>query len=236
MAKIFISYKYADKHVKQNSSCDWGHWVAGLDNGNYLTARDYVTHLMEKILTDHTNKAEKDDEDLSHLSEEAIQQKLYDRIYDSTVTLVIMSKQMKDPVREEKLQWIPREVSYSLREKTRDDRTSYANGIIAIALPDEDGSYDYAVVHKDCGVRTWQTHSYFNILSKNMFNRKKKNHNFCSDCVSFHHEGGDHSYIHPVKWDDFVNNHNKYINHVLDLKERIHEFELTKLNLPTHTW
>lgn len=93
--KIFISYKYADKSVRQNDSCNWTHWSLGSEGGNYLTARDYVDHLMEKVLTDHINKAEKDDEDLSHLTEEVIQQKLYDRIYDSTVTVVLISKNMK---------------------------------------------------------------------------------------------------------------------------------------------
>lgn len=227
MAKIFISYKYGDKHVRQNDAYDYAHWAMELENGNYLTARDYVTHLMEKVLTDHTNKAEKDDEDLSHLSEDTIQQKLYDRIYDSTVSIVLISKKMKD-AREEKLQWIPREIAYSLREQSRADRTSYTNGILAVALPDEEGKYDHAIVHQDCGVRSWQTNSFFKIIGGNMFNKKDKNHEFCDSCSSHHHHGGDHSYIHPVKWDDFVEDHNKYIEHVLDLKDRLDEFKLTK--------
>lgn len=228
MAKIFISYKYGDKHVRQNESCDWNHWSLGFKDGNYLIARDYVTYLMDNVLTDHTNKAEKDDEDLSYLTEETIQAKLYDRIYDSTVTIVLISKKMRDFLKEEKLQWIPRELSFSLREKTRDDRTSYTNGILAIALPDENGEYDHAVIDKDCGVRSWQTGSYFNIIGGNMFNRKQKNRTFCDKCNSNHHSGGDHSYIHPVKWDDFIKDHNKYIDHVLDLKDRTDEFELIK--------
>ncbi len=227
MAKIFISYKYGDKYVRQNDSCNYSDWLFGTENGNYLTARDYVTHLMEKVLTDHQNKAEKDNEDISDLTEEVIQKKLYDRIYDSTVTLVLISKNMKEGG-EEKLQWIPREISYSLKEKTREDRTSYTNGILAIALPDESDSYDHAIIHKSCGVRSWQTHSFFKIIKDNMFNRVDKNQTLCNSCLSYHHHGDDHSYIHPVKWDDFVANHNKYIDHVLDLKERLNEFELIK--------
>ncbi|MDD3607481.1 MAG: TIR domain-containing protein [Candidatus Moranbacteria bacterium] len=224
MAKIFISYKYGDKYVRQNDSYDYTHWLLEAENGNYLTVRDYVTHLMEKVLTDHTNKAEKDDEDLSHLTEETIQQKLYDRIYDSTVTIIILSKNMKES-KAESLQWIPREVSYSLKNKTRDDRTSYTNGILAVALPDENNSYDYAVIKKDCGVRSWQTWSFFDIISSHMFNRIDKNINACNEC-SGHHSGYDHSYIHPVKWDDFTNNHNLYINRVLGFKDRLTEFEI----------
>jgi hypothetical protein len=231
MAKIFISYKYGNKNVRQNKSCNWDHWNAGIKNGNYLTVRNYVTHLMENVLKDHTNKAEKDGEDLSNLTEEVIQTKLYDRIYDSTVTIVLISKNMKDFLKKEKLQWIPREVSYSLKEKTRDNRTSYSNGILAVVLPDENDNYDYAILDKDCGVRSYQTHSYFKIIGNNMFNRLDKNHDFCENCLINHHIGEDHSYIYPVKWDDFVkdNNYNKYINHVLDLKDRIEEFKLTKI-------
>ncbi len=230
MAKVFISYKYGDKHVRQNGTCNWAHWYSGIEHGQYLIARDHVTHLMEKVLTDHTNKAEKDDEDLSHLAEETIQQKLYDRIYDSSITIVLISKEMKEP-KEEKLQWIPREISYSLREQTREDRTSHTNGIIAVALPDENGSYDYAVVDKMCGVRCWNTLSYFNIIGDNMFNRIEKDRSHCGQCVGGHHHGVDHSFIHPVKWDDFVQDHNKYIDIALDLKEKHHEFEITKMNL-----
>ena len=51
MAKIFISYKYKDKYVRQNDSFNLSHWMTGLENGDYLKARDYVNHLMEKILT-----------------------------------------------------------------------------------------------------------------------------------------------------------------------------------------
>ncbi len=229
MAKIFISYKYGDKYVGQHNSYNHTEWLLDSENGNYLTARDYVTYLMEKVLTDHTNKAEKDDEDLSYLTEETIQKKLYDRIYDSTVTIILLSKNMKES-KEEKLQWIPREISYSLREKTKEDRTSYTNGILVVALPDEKDNYDHAVINKNCGVRSWQTGSFFKIIYKNMFNRKDKKQTMCDSCFNYHHNGDDHSYIHPVKWDDFIKDHNKYINFVLNLKERLDEFELTKIH------
>lgn len=226
MAKIFISYKYGDKSVRQNDACNWTQWHVGVDGGNYLTARDYVDYLMQRVLTDHTNKAEKDDEDLSHLTEEVIQQKLYDRIYDSTVTIILISKSMKD-AGSEKLQWIPREVAYSLREKTRDDRTSYTNGVLAIILPDEASSYDHGIKHYSCMTEV-QTQNFFNIISSNMFNRNEHRRNLCATCGNYHHYGSDHSYIYPVKWDDFIVNHNFYIDHVLDLKDRLDEFDLTK--------
>lgn len=226
MAKIFISYKYSDKSVRQNDSCNWAHWNTGIDGGSYLTARDYVDHLMEKVLTDHVNKAEEDDEDISHLTEDAIQQKLYDRIYDSTVTIVLISKNMKESTHES-LQWIPREVAYSLRDKTREDRTSYANGVLAVILPDESRSYEHGVKHYNC-VTEIQTNNFFKIISSNMFNRIEHKRNICAVCGNYHHYGDDHSYIYPIKWDDFVKNHNFYIDHVLALKDRLDEFDLKK--------
>lgn len=226
MAKIFISYKYADKSVGQNSSCNWSHWMSGIEGGSYLTARDYVDHLMEKVLTNHTNKSEKNDEDLSHLTDDVIQQKLYDRIYDSTVTIVLISKNMKESI-SEKLQWIPQEIAYSLKEKTREDRTSYTNGVLAVVLPDENNSYEHGIKDLNC-VTEIQTSNFFNIVSKNMFNRNEHKRNVCVTCGTHHHYGYDHSFVHPVKWEDFVKNHDHYINLVLDLKDRLDEFDLTK--------
>ena len=181
---------------------------------------------MEKVLTDHVNKAEKDNEDISHLTEEVIQQKLYNRIFDSTVTVVLISKDMKENGLE-KLQWVPREISYSLREKTREDKTSYTNGVLAVILPDESNSYEHGIKHFNC-VTEIQTNKFFNIISSNMFNRSEHKRNVCTVCRNYHHYGDDHSYIYPVKWDNFVKNHNFYINHVLGLKDRLDEFSLKK--------
>lgn len=147
--KIFVSYKYADKDVEP----------IGFDYST--TARDYVTKLQSQMkrLQYGINKGEKDDEDLSYLSEDTIWSKLKDRIYDSSLTIVLISPNMKEYGKHEYSQWIPWEISFSLRETTRNDRTSHSNAIVSIILPNCNGSYEY-----------FKSMKHFNILKSNIDN------------------------------------------------------------------
>lgn len=132
--KIFVSYKYHDSNVK-----------ALISDGENTTVRSYVTYIENHILakSDNIYKGEHDDEDLSDRSEEYIWSELKDKMYDSSVTIVMISPNMKESRKWEKSQWIPWEIAYSLRETTRKDRTSHSNAVLAVVLPDSDGSYDY---------------------------------------------------------------------------------------------
>ena len=201
--KIFVSYKYADSNVQHlQSQYSW----------QRTTVRDYVDELENYFdESSHIYKGESDDEDLSHLSEDTIWEKLKDKIYDSSVTIVMISPNMREEGKSDRSQWIPWEVAFSLREKTRNDRTSHSNAMLAIVLPDSNGSYNYYLEKLSCGVINHKTDMLFKIIKDNKFNIKEPNSYYCYRC------GGDHylgecSYIEAVKWCDFVNNPNKYID------------------------
>ncbi len=217
--KIFISYKYGDSSVQP---------ISRLEEDGTTTARHYVDALQAKLdAEDHINKGEDDGEDMSGFKDETIESNLRDKIFDSTITIVLLSKNMKDQYLAEDDQWIPWEIAYSMKEMTRDGRTSGTNGMLAVALPDETGSYSYIVNHYQC-VTSWNIASLFKILGGNMFNRNEKNLIRCTSCNGTHHTGQDHSYIHPVKWSDFIANINGHLDHVTNHQNNLDHFKIVK--------
>lgn len=236
--KIFVSYKYADSNVAELNSENGQTKSKGMSDENSqcepFTARNYVDYLQNvKFSGDDFNKAENDGEDLSQFKKLTIQSKLRDKIWDSSITLVLISKGMKEKDSPEINQWIPWEVSYSLREPTREGTTSHANAILAIVLPDEDNSYDYFVQRKMVTDDQGKDHPFnslnfkctFEIIRKNMFNKIHpdieyiKGHALYSD---------DSSYIRYVRWEDFVENPDYYLELAKDSNAHIDDYNLVK--------
>ena len=105
---------------------------------------DYVDYIKNKVLCDDDiYKGENSDEDISSWSEDAIWNHLKNKIYDSTLTIVLISPNMKETGKWQRSQWIPWEISFSVRETTRNNRTSHRNALLGVILPDKSGSYDY---------------------------------------------------------------------------------------------
>ncbi len=212
--KVFISYKYKDTQVANiNPNCK-------------TICRDYVNELQEKLdETPHIYKAEEDDNDLSNFKDDTIASLLRDKIFDSSITVVLISKGMKTSEQEED-QWIPWEISYSLKEYKRNNRTSLTNGIIAVVIPDEDGSYEYIIKdNPECNSRTIKTSQLFNILKENMFNAIEKPMRECNG-TKIH--TGEPSYIQIVKWATFINNINFFLDKAIDINDNISNYEITK--------
>ncbi|MFA7056344.1 MAG: TIR domain-containing protein [Candidatus Cloacimonadales bacterium] len=212
--KIFVSYKYADSLVEK------------LDCDHNTTVRSYVNKLQDLLsYDDHINKGEIDGEDMSSLSDPTIRSKLGDKIFDSSVTVVMISKGMKDNIPENK-QWIPWEVSYSLREQSRAGRTCKTNALLAVIIPDEYGRYDYFMTDNPiCNSTTYHTDKLFPILAKNMFNLKYPNTRECNGSTIY---TGLHSYIHCVKWSEFTNEIHKYIETAKYIMDNKNDYNIVK--------
>lgn len=222
--KIFISYKYADTQVKTLE----GQWNTSV--------RDYVDKLEDYIKdkSDHVYKAEQDGDDLSNLDEDTIWEKLKDRIFDSTLTIVMISKGMKDAYASDQDQWIPWEVKYSLQEETRRNSSgnpvrSSSNALLAIVLPDYNNDYSYYLQDKNCcasGCRLYKTDFLFNILKNNTFNIKSPDNYNCETGSTIYH--GDCSYMSSVKWCNFIQNPEKYINKAYNIQSKINQYNICK--------
>jgi len=222
--KIFISYKYADDQVKN------------LVLGENSTVRDYVDEFEKKVdSSDDIFKGESEGEDLSDLSDDTIWESLKDRIYDSSVTIVFISPGMKETGKKDRDQWIPWEVSYSLKETSRKSKkgdaiTSHSNAMLAVVLPDENNSYTYYLESKSCcsgGCTTHHTNRLFTIVKKNKFNRTKNaSKRTCDNDNTIW--TGTCSYIEAVKWSDFITDYQKYVNFAVDRQDHIDEYDICK--------
>jgi len=203
---IFISYKYDDEGV----------------HGRGKTARDYATVLQNHLKSiGHINKGEPDGADLSKLSSDEIRKRLADRMFYSTVTIVLISPRMQEPYLRERHQWIPWEVAYSLRTENREVGKSYPNAMIAVVLPDAKKSYDYYMTEKTSYIgraistTTLKTNILFPILQKNMFNahdKKRVKAKLMSNRNLYREEV---SYIHSVKWSDFKSDPQAHIERAI---------------------
>ena len=208
---IFISYKYKDDQVASFPLHDL--------RGITTIARHYVDELQKFLKEDdHINLGEKDGESLANFADSTIQTKLKDKIRQSSITIVLISKGMKENNHPEKEQWIPWEISYSLRTTTVQIRKSLKNAVLGIVLPDESGSYDwYYRYNPQCNSTTHHTDQLFNILSANMFNRKQRNTRECNGTTI--HEG-EFSYIKTAKWEEFKANSNYYIENAIEIRDK----------------
>ena len=222
--KIFVSYKYSDSLVQDLNIYEdtiWGRYKV------QTTARHYVDKLADILEDDdHIYKGEDDDESMESLADSTIGSKLGDKIFDSSVTIVLISKGMKNPFLPENEQWIPWEISYSLKEQTRKGQKSKTNGVLAVVLPDKQGNYDYYItIDEECNCRSLTTPFLFEILRENMFNVKLPNRSLCGGRYVY---TGDASYIPSVKWKDFIGKTSAYIDKAIELRDRKDEFELRK--------
>lgn len=198
--KTFISYKYSEAQ----------------------RLRDDIIKALGDDATYYKGETS-DSPDLSDTSTANIKRALSDMMYDTSVTIVIISPHMKES------KWIDWEIEYCLKDETRKDRTSHTNGVVGVIMK-YNGGYDWFVNHfTNCHgtpVVNYNNGFLYPIIYNNHFNSKPEKWH-CPICKTYDWLNG--SYIEYVEEDVFLKNPQKYINNAYDKSENDAEgYELTK--------
>jgi len=227
--KIFVSYKYGDNNVYPLPRATYG--LTLLSCYQQTTVRHYVDELYVHLdINDHILKGEQDGESLAHFKDSTIESKLRAKIHDSSITIVMISPNMKDPYKPESDQWIPWEIAYSLREYTRGYRTSLSNAVLAVVLPDRNNSYGYYLRDNTCCAlkcRTQMVDHVFQIIRDNMFNAKQRTQQGCNQNINVY--TGEFSYIPAVKWNEFISDVSGNLDRVIRINENITAYDIVKI-------
>lgn len=189
--RVFISYKFGEGNKYRDKL------INRLGKGNYKYLGETKTS-----------------EDISHLDEAAIGSLLSDKLYTTHVTIVLITPNINES------NWIPWEISYSLKVIKRANRNSSRNGIVAVVVPDRSNKYDY-VIKKTSDGSEINTAFLPDIVSNNMFNPSH-----LSNYDKGHKKFG--SFISIYRWDEFCKDMNDIINTAyLKAENMTSKFEIT---------
>lgn len=188
--KTFISYKYSEARKLRDDII-----VALGDDATYYKGET------------------SDSPDLTDTSTENIKKNLKDMMYDTSVTIVILSPNMTES------KWIDWEIEYCLKDITRKDRTSHTNGVVGVIMK-VNGSYNW---FKKTGTNchgsstvSYELDKVFDIISENHFNSNPKQWH-CDKCKTYDWLNG--SYIAFIEQEDFLEDPQRYIDNAYDKSE-----------------
>lgn len=161
--------------------------------------------------------------DISDTSVENIKEELKDMIFGTTVTIVIISPNLKNS------KWVDWEIEYSLKEYKRGNITSKTNGIVGVIMK-VNGSYDWLISasqqYDGCSTRFFKTDMLYDIINRNRFNLSTENKYSCPNCKSYDKLGG--SYISLIEEHVFLNNPQEYIENAYNKSKEITKYDLSK--------
>lgn len=191
--KTFISYKYSDVvEGKTNNLRDCIIAKFGDDAKFYRGEDGYA-------------------KDLSSYSACYIKETLKEMIRDTSVTILILSPNMKQS------QWMNWELSYSLSEITRNGRVSHSNGVVAVVQKQP----TYGILDGYAWLKTWNgswdISKTFELVRLNQNNKKVYAPYSLSD-----------NYIDIVTEDMFLRNPSKYIDEAYNKSQNISYYNVRK--------
>ncbi|WP_214803706.1 TIR domain-containing protein [Exiguobacterium sp. ERU656] len=163
-----------------------------------------------------------DSPDMSDRTTEYIKDKLKDMIYSTSVTIVIISPEMK------KSDWIDWEIEYSVKQTKRGDRTSSTNGVVGVVMK-YNGDYSWlrsSVSNADGHTAIYNDNSYlYDIIIKNRFNQIPVEYT-CEKCKNIDALNG--SFISIVTEEDFLENPNKYIDNAYEKSKKTINYDICR--------
>ncbi len=197
--KTFISYKYDE-------------------------ARDVRDRIIDALGADATYYRGEDgySQDMSSLKAESIKEYLKGMLFDTSVTIVVISPRMKQS------NWIDWEIEYSLREYERNGIKSHTNGIVGVIMKYA-GGYDWirSVSSNADGCRpaSYSEYYLYDIIINNRFNQNPVEYT-CNQCKTVDALTG--SYISFVKEEDFLLSPSVYIDNAFDKSKNLWNYDICK--------
>ncbi len=188
--KTFISYKW----------------------GEARQLRDRIIEALDNDATYYKGETS-DSPNLKDTSTENIKRNLSKMMYDTSVTVVIISPNMKES------KWIDWEIEYCLKSNTRKNRTSHTNGVVGVIMKCN-GGYDWFKTRSTnddgCSTVSYKKNLVYDIINKNRFNQYPKKYR-CDVCKTVNPFTG--SYISYVEEGTFLKCPTKYIDNAYDKSE-----------------
>lgn len=196
--RVFISFRYSDGHAY----------------------KDYLSKLFSNTDTVINCSESKD---RSNLSEDSIKTYLYEKLRNTSVTIVLLTP---EAIEHKKVytgfgykidDWIYDEIKYSL-----DDReNNRCNGLIAVYTPEA----EKFLISKSENSDTTTIKEFNNLVRKNMFNIKPRyKHNQKEGIFD---SNTDH-YCSLVHWNKFVNDYDFYIELAANKRDNKELYDITK--------
>ena len=192
--KVFISFRFSDGNDYKESL------------ERTFERLDYIINKSENV-------------DRSGASEQVIRNYLYEKLRDTSLTLVILTPDAINYRRNHYGyidDWLYDELRYSLEDRSGNK----TNGAIALYVPE---SKEFLISSETKELILLS--NFDNLARKNMLNIKEE-YKYCQ--IPTQYNSAKDTYISLVEFDKFINDPKSYIDSAIEKRERLEQFKLTK--------